>query len=100
MVPGPVPRPGRGGLEVTLGPVGGFGAGGLPGALPPAVGRWAEVAGRYDTAYEAVREAARGVALPPAAVRARLGELADLAGGGRGRLLAGGAGGPGDLGGC
>ena len=72
-------------LEMMLGSFGvsgGLDAAGLPGALPVLPpGRWAEAADGYETAYGAVAEAARGVALPPAAVRALVGELAGLAGG-------------------
>ena len=80
-----------GAVAVMLGPVaellgvrGGFGAAALPGAPPERelAGRWAEAAGRYEAAYGAVREVAPGVALPPGAVRALVGELAGLAGGG------------------
>ena len=74
-------------LKMTLGLFGRPGeldAVSLPGAQPEPPEQWAAVAGRYETAYEAVRVEARGVALPSVAVRALVGELAELAGGGGG----------------
>ncbi len=76
-----------GAMAMMLGPVaemlgvpGGFGAAARPGAPPELPGRWAQAAGRYELAYEVMRDVAPGVALPPAAVRALVGELAELAG--------------------
>ena len=77
-------------LEMTLGLVArglgvpvGFGAADLSAAVPVVLpGRWAQAAGRYESAYEAVRSVARGLALPPVAVRALVGELAGLGQGG------------------
>ena len=58
-------------LRVT----GGFAAANLPGAPPELPGQWAEAADRYEAVYRAVREAARGVAMPSAALRSLIGEL-------------------------
>ena len=78
--------PGEAGeLTMMLGPVaemlgvpGGFGAAALPGAPPELPGRWAEVAGRYELAYDVMRQVAPRVALPSAAVRALVGDLSEL----------------------
>ena len=58
--------PGEAGeLAMMLGPVaemlgvpGGFGAAALPGAPPELPGRWAEVASRYELAYDVMRQVA------------------------------------------
>ena len=67
-------------LAEVLGLAGGFDAAILPGAPPALRGRWAGVAARYETEYAAVRSLARAIALPPGALRALVGDLAELAG--------------------
>jgi hypothetical protein len=76
-------------LEMTLGPLaeqfgmpGRLDADSLPTVLPELPSRWAEVADHYETAYEAVRDVARDVALPTPALRWLVSDLTDLAIGG------------------